>query len=239
MKQCATIIGLTACCLLLIASAALAGPKTELSEDTFDFGYVVQRAKVSHDFWIKSVGDDSLKIVKVIPGCGCTQVPLEKRDIASGDSAKLEIIFSTGLYQNEITKGPRIKTNEGQAYERISITANVMRYPDSTSPLVMKPFRIHLIPLNEETSAKQSFTITNVSDQDLELTLIAAPTALFTVDLPKKIKAGETKTVNLEVKKDAAEQAFEKSITIAVNDQEGTRFTVPVVKTLRQRTVSQ
>ncbi|MEZ5359188.1 MAG: hypothetical protein R3F48_10205 [Candidatus Zixiibacteriota bacterium] len=53
---------------LFLASLALAGPKMEIPQDSFDFGYIPQDAKVSHVFWIRSVGDDSLKIVKVTPG---------------------------------------------------------------------------------------------------------------------------------------------------------------------------
>lgn len=54
--------------VLLLASAAMALPKMFLPEEEFDFGYVPQNSKISHVFWIKSVGEDSLKIVSVKPG---------------------------------------------------------------------------------------------------------------------------------------------------------------------------
>ncbi len=52
----------------LLSAIAFAVPKMSISEDSFDFGYIPQTAKVSHTFWIYSVGDDSLKILKVKPG---------------------------------------------------------------------------------------------------------------------------------------------------------------------------
>ena len=54
--------------LLFIASTATALPKMFLPEESFDFGFVPQNCKVTHTFWIKSVGDDSLKILSVKPG---------------------------------------------------------------------------------------------------------------------------------------------------------------------------
>ena len=68
----------------------------QLSEDYFDFGFLPGDARVSHIFWLKNVGNDSLEIKRIQPGCGCTKAPLRKRLIAVDDSAKIEIIFSSG-----------------------------------------------------------------------------------------------------------------------------------------------
>ncbi|MCP4566402.1 MAG: DUF1573 domain-containing protein [FCB group bacterium] len=53
---------------LLLAATVMALPKMYLPEEVFDFGYTPQNSKISHVFWIKSVGEDSLKIVSVKPG---------------------------------------------------------------------------------------------------------------------------------------------------------------------------
>ena len=54
--------------VVILASTALAVPKMYLPQESFDFGFAPQDSKISHVFWIKSVGDDSLKILKVKPG---------------------------------------------------------------------------------------------------------------------------------------------------------------------------
>ncbi len=54
--------------VLLFVSQAMAVPKMFLPEEKFDFGFVPQDSKISHVFWIKSVGDDTLKILNVKPG---------------------------------------------------------------------------------------------------------------------------------------------------------------------------
>lgn len=53
---------------LLLGSQATALPKMFLPENSFDFGFAPKDSKISHLFWIKSVGEDTLKILSVRPG---------------------------------------------------------------------------------------------------------------------------------------------------------------------------
>ena len=43
-------------------------PRIQVSETKFDFGRVTQGASISHIFWIKNVGADTLRIQDVKPG---------------------------------------------------------------------------------------------------------------------------------------------------------------------------
>lgn len=44
------------------------GPQAYLSETAWDFGKIPKNSVVSHGFWIKNVGTDTLKIMAVRPG---------------------------------------------------------------------------------------------------------------------------------------------------------------------------
>ena len=79
------------------------------------------------------------------------------------------------------------------------------------------------------------FTIRNVSDQDLDLTLIDFPRKFFKVDLPGTIKAGTDGEGTIKLVGDAVDQTFEKSFTLQANDEENSRFTVPVKRIKRVR----
>jgi hypothetical protein len=48
--------------------AVVSEPRLTIPEAEFDFGYVPQNAKISHDFWLFSKGSDTLKILQVNPG---------------------------------------------------------------------------------------------------------------------------------------------------------------------------
>ena len=54
--------------LLAVAGAIQAAPRLVLPETVFNFGLVPQNSKISHVFWLYSKGDDSLIVLKVVPG---------------------------------------------------------------------------------------------------------------------------------------------------------------------------
>jgi len=52
----------------VLAVSSQAAPRLKIDAGEFNFGYVPQNSKISHVFWLKSAGDDTLKILKVVPG---------------------------------------------------------------------------------------------------------------------------------------------------------------------------
>ena len=228
MSQKTIAIGLSLL-LLLSGVSAFAGPKIQLSEQTFDFGYVPQLSRISHVFMVNSVGNDTLKILKVIPGCGCTKAPIAKNDLAVGESTELEIIFDTKQYTKQIVKAPRIMTNESPDPTQLTFNAYVVTSFDSLYPLTISPSRIVPdSPSDNRTSF--DFVIQNVSDQPLTIKMIDAPKEFFSIELPSTIAANSSVKGNLTFKHEAAiDKQLEKSFTIEVNDEKHSRFTVPVI----------
>jgi len=231
------IITLTA--VTLLSGAAFGGtPRLELAERDFDFGFVPQNAKISHVFTLKSSGDDTLKIEKVTPGCGCTQMPLEKSAIAPGDEASLEIVFSTGAYSGKVVKNPSIQTNEGPDKQTLKFSAIVVTKPDSTYPVVISPYKLDISQYGEQKREEMTFSITNLSDMTLHPTMISCSAGLCDITLPKKIEAGKTAEGVLKLKQEALDTEFEKSVTIQLDDQAQTRFTIPIKRQVRTAQVT-
>jgi hypothetical protein len=220
---CGLIVSLQFFFVLVFGASRLA-----IDESEFDFGFIPQQARVSHEFWLKSEGDETLKIVKVIPGCGCTQAPLEKSEIVVGDSARLEIIFNSGRRKGATTKSPKIKSNEGDRTRHVSFTANIVPGLDKTNPLTFNPYIIDLASMGGDQQGQIQFEITNVSEREVTIRLIDLPDELIEIELPDKIEAGATASGVVIMKEAATAAQFEKSFTIEVNDTLGTRFTIPI-----------
>ena len=144
----------------------------------------------------------------------------------------MEIIFSTKSFRNRVEKSPKIQTNEDSPNKSLKIIANVLAKTDSTFPVIIEPFKISLPKSETEQINKRQFSIKNVSKEDLKLELISVPDGYFEIDLPVEIKAGETKTGEIRLLKDSIEKAFQKSFTIRFNDDFGSRFTIPVKRTI-------
>lgn len=215
--------------LLAMGSTKLsAAPRMSIAEKSFDFGFSPQNAKLSHIFWLKAEGTDSLKILKVIPGCGCTKAPLESNHLAGGDSTRLEIIFSTGKRSGQVSKSPSIQTSAAGPDQRVRIVTNIITRPDSTYPVIIKPYKLTIGQFADKPRKELSFTIENVSKDEIPIRLIAHPSDLFDVDLPTTIAPRSSAKCSLALKEAGSTGSFEKSFTIELGDAKKTRFTVPV-----------
>lgn len=226
-------ISASAVMVLLVTMSAQAAPRMILPEVEFDFGFSPQNSSISHVFWLKSAGDDTLKIESVVPGCGCTKAPLERDKIAVGDSTNVEIIFSTGSYQGAVTKNPKVVTNEGPPDKFLRIRTTVVTRPDSTYPLVIKPYKVDMSQFGEKTRAESKFTLVNKSDKALTPQMVATFNDWFEVTLPKSIPAGGSADGTIVIKSAVLDKAFDKSFTIELNDDSHSRFTIPVKRQLR------
>lgn len=227
-----TFLGIITAFVFTMATAALAVPRLTLPETVFNFGYCPQNSEVSHKFWLISTGDQPVKILKIIPGCSCTKAPLEKEELGIGDSTQLEIIYSTRTSLDRVSKAPTIQTNEGPPDKRLQIVATVVAHPDSTFPFVMQPYKLDLSQKSERTIDKMEFGIRNVSDKELNVDLVSAAADYFQIELPKTIKPGELAKGQIVLLKSALDKSFEKSFTVQAGDDAGTRFTVPVKRSL-------
>ena len=226
---------LTSAVILSLPSAgtALAQSSLLIKEPIFDFGYVPQNSTISHVYWLYSNGKAPLKIESIQPGCGCTKAPLEKDVIAVGDSTQLEIIYSSRMYSGPQTKRPAIESNEGKIKKYLQFSANVYQDPNSTRPIVLKPHIFDISQYGEKSRTEFKFEIENISDQELKLEVIDYPESMLKIDFPKKIKPGKTESGKVEVKGIFKNVEFEKSITIELNDEGRTRFTIPVKRIIQ------
>jgi len=213
----------------ILAGILSANPALEIPQSAFDFGYIPQQAQFSRTFYLKSSGDEAVKIIKVIPGCSCTQAPLDKDIIYPGDSAALEIIFNSKKYVGLVTKRPRVETNTYPPGQRVSFSANVVAAPDSTLPLIIEPWLADFSPQNGPGNTR-TLAITNRTNSELEIVVVDKPKDRVKIKLPEKITPGET--VNAVFEFDGADKDTEliKSITFQINDPDQSRFSIPIMR---------
>ena len=127
-----------------------------------------------------------------------------------------------------MTKRPRIQTNIGKPDKNVSITANVVRVPDSTYPVVVRPYKLDISQYAEKAIEKMPFKIKNVSEQEVGVRLVAHPSAYVRVEIPETIGPGKSGTGMIYLLEDAFDDEFEKSFTIELTNEAKSRFTVPL-----------
>src|SRR5512143_2649991 len=102
-----------AAALLLIAQHAFAaGPKMELSTDTWDLGEIYQWTNPQTEITVKNTGGQDLKILDVKASCGCTAVVISDRLIKPGKEGRLKIGFASYNFTGKVAKDVLLVTND-------------------------------------------------------------------------------------------------------------------------------
>lgn len=221
--------------MLIVASGSVvAGPMFEVSEYEYDWGKTCQHATVSHRFWIESTGDDTLVITKIIPGCGCTKAPIRDSVLAPGEKTPLDLFFSTKSYRGIVEKAPYFETNIDDRKVYMRIKAELIPEPESMRPVYPSPYKVDVSQFRPTPPrTKTKFYIVNPSETDYNLTLVDHPEYVFSVEMPEIVRAGDSARVVIDVKEEYIEQEFEHSLTFSIDDEQNSRFSVPVERMLR------
>jgi hypothetical protein len=221
--------------LFLILYALVWAQKENLSKarmflpDTrWDFGCVPEAGAVFHTFQVKNIGEDTLIIVRVRPGCACTMVPLTKDRLAPGETADLEVIFdSEKIRKGKTTKNVQITSNDPtKPFQDLQFSARVGE-TNSLARLSTEEISFDTVVHKNETQRK--LTVENISAQKLSVELIDRPREFVKLDLEKRsLKPGEKTELILVLKKDAPVGNFRTSFTLNLQNSKMARVTVPV-----------
>jgi hypothetical protein len=224
----------------LMGESALAqakGARVSVAEETFDFGFVPQKATVSHVFWLRNTGDSQLLIEKMVPNCGCTQAPLETNKAAPGDSIRVEIIFVTGYFDGPVAKFTQVVSNSTGRAPALTFNANVVPESLWTGALRVEPEAIDLDqnrPTLIDSVWTSRVTLHNKGSETLHLALLDRPDREVQVEMTEQSLApGDSHHVVFRYPSDLQDRVFAKSVTLTVNGVESFRLTIPVAKALR------
>jgi hypothetical protein len=222
------------------AAPAAPAPKTnnsrlEVPEVTFRFGYAPQNAKIAHVYWLKNAGTDTMHLADVRPGCGCTKAPLRKKNVAPGDSADVEVIFSTGRYNSNVQKSATIISDAPGMAPALTFTAWPVTSSDSLTPFTVSPGLVDLDSLRSAgKTGDLDVKVKNVSSQSLQFSLVSQPDQWIKVKVPSApVAPGKEEMIKLSFDAAVADTILNKSFTIEASDSAKTRFTVPIQKATR------
>jgi len=214
--------------LVLAQNENLSKARIFFPNTRWDFGYVPKGGSVSHIFQVKNIGEDTLIIVRVRPGCGCTSVPLFKDRLAPNETADLEVIFdSQKLRAGKTSKSIQITSNDPtKPFEELHFTASV---GDTNSLVKLTPEEVSFDTVHQGKEAKRKLIVENISKEKLSMELIEKPWDFvdFTIER-RNLKPGEKTEITLELKKNAPLGSFRTSLTLNFENSKMVRVTVPI-----------
>jgi len=215
------------------------GPKLFLPEKEWDFGYIPQNSTVSHFFKIKNIGDDTLQIIKVRPGCACTFAPLKKNLLAPEESTSLEVVFSSKNYQGPKTMVVAVFSTDTSNISDINFTANI----ENEFPLIqVEPLQVKFDSLKIEKSNPKKVTISNKSNFPLQMLVVEKPRDFIDYQLSKNsLNPKETAEILLQINPKVVPGPFKTNLTLdfsngsSVQGSEIMRYTLPISGTIISR----
>lgn len=180
--------------LLLIAistTIATSQPKLSLDRQEIDLGIVYRGAVKKASFSIKNIGNQPLKILQVVPSCGCTALKRPKEVLAPGESDVVEVEFSSATFRGRVeSKRVDIQTNDPTAeYATVMLTADVREElaPVQGSSLAW----FGAVPLGKRAEYRLSFQ--NVTDRTIGIKSFKSPSGRVNVKWNKdRVAPGDT-----------------------------------------------
>jgi hypothetical protein len=226
------IVTVAVCGIAIGQETKSTSAKVFINETNFDFGYIPGGEVVSHSYYLHSRGTDSLKILKVQPGCGCTKAPLKKDVVAAGDSTNIELVFTSSKGgRGAVSKSATVTCNDNdRANFQLTFKGKTYDNPDSLLPLTLSDATIRFDAKAKLKEVK--LVVKNVSKTSVKMNLVDLPIDYLKLDIPNaEIKPGKEKEIKIRINPMVNNEEFKKSFTFAVNDSAGTRYTIPVFLT--------
>ena len=108
------------------------GARLVFEEENYDFGEIEQGVVLTHVFNFENIGEDTLKISRVLSSWGCTASLLSSEVIAPGETGELSVTFKSKKRKGKNKKSIRIYSNDHiSKVKKITITAFVTSIKES------------------------------------------------------------------------------------------------------------
>jgi hypothetical protein len=91
---------------------AAVGPKIQFDSAIYDFGKLKAGAPIKHTFIFTNIGDQTLEIKNVRPGCGCTTAGDWTKKAEPGETGTIPIQVNTANFNGGITKTVTVDSND-------------------------------------------------------------------------------------------------------------------------------
>jgi hypothetical protein len=109
-----------------LAALAFSQPKLSLDKPEVDLGTIYGGVKKTGTITLKNIGSDTLRIISVQPGCGCTAIKQPKAFLLPGESDIVELEFNSAGSRGKVEKHLSINTNDPTSrYVDVKILAEI------------------------------------------------------------------------------------------------------------------
>ena len=108
------------------AFSLAAQPQIQFEKTTHIFGDIIEGEMPTYNFVVKNTGTDSLKVIQVIPSCGCTEPQWSKAMIAPNQTGVITIGYNSTGRPGRFDKSIQVISNANPSSQEIRISGEVI-----------------------------------------------------------------------------------------------------------------
>ena len=155
------------------------GPRIEFATDVFNFGKVSSGEVVRHDFVFTNVGNATLEIKDVRPGCGCTTAGTWDKQVEPGKTGTIPLQLNSANMGGAVTKSATVTCNDpGKPKVVLQITGTVWK-PIEVTPTMA----VFNVSDESETNVTKVVRIVNNLEEPLKLSDLKCTNQVFRAEL--------------------------------------------------------
>jgi hypothetical protein len=214
--------------LFCLAGVVFAQPQLEVPDESFFFGNVPQNSTITHQYWFKSTGTDTLRIREIKTGCSCAIAEMPRQWIAPGDSMKVVIAWELKKVINQTIRNPYIFTNASEEPYRTSLRAIGVADPSNEKPAIAKPFKCELSRMKDMSIDSVAIKLQNKENYDMIVKKVSADLDEVEIFFPDLLPGDGSIMGYIKLRPEFAHREFKKSVTLEFGDAEKSRITIPI-----------
>lgn len=178
---------------LFVVGGAIAQPKLSIDNMTIDLGTIYNGTTKTGRITLKNIGNQTLKILRVQPSCGCTTVRQPKSELQPDESDVVEVSFNATLYRGPVEKFVNIETNDPLSQNiAVKLTAMVK---EELAP-VGSSYSVWLGNITVGKKVDQSIKFANISGRTISIKGITSSSQRISAHVEKKsVKPSDTLSV--------------------------------------------
>ena len=159
--------------------APTSGPRIEFESNVFNFGKVNSGEVVRHDFVFRNVGDATLEIKDVRPGCGCTTAGTWDKQVEPGKTGTIPLQFNSANFGGAVTKSATVTCNDpAKSKVVLQITGTVWK-PIEVTPAMT----VFNVSDESQTNVTKVVRIVNNLEEPLKLSDLECTNQVFRAEL--------------------------------------------------------
>jgi hypothetical protein len=167
-------------------TATNSGPRITFAQQLYDFGKVDSGTMVKHEYIFTNIGNQTLEVSNVQPGCGCTTAGSWDKKVEPGKTGLIPIQFNSSGYGGAVLKTITVFCNDpGQTNVVLQLKGTIWKAIDVSPSFAM--FNVY-----PDTETNETKVIRIVSNMEEPLTLSEPnwSNSVFQVEL-KPVKEGK------------------------------------------------